>query len=56
MSSSVYSDKGIMKCIGDILKSIVKSIEVKVGNLIMGISDYLIGKNLNMISIDIIKM
>ncbi|MEC1288872.1 flagellar hook-associated protein 2 [Bacillus mojavensis] len=55
-NSSAYSDKGIMKRIGDTLKSTVKSIEAKAGNSTMGTSDYSIGKNLNTISTDITKM
>ncbi|MEC1615646.1 flagellar hook-associated protein 2 [Bacillus mojavensis] len=55
-SSSAYGDKGIMKRIGDTLKSTVKSIEAKAGNSTMGTSDYSIGKNLNTISTDITKM
>ncbi|CUB13248.1 Flagellar hook-associated protein 2 [Bacillus subtilis] len=55
-NSSAYSDKGIMKRIGDTLKSTVKSIEAKAGNSTMGTNDYSIGKNLNTISTDITKM
>ncbi|MDG3072670.1 flagellar hook-associated protein 2 [Bacillus halotolerans] len=55
-NSSAYSDKGIMKRIGETLKSTVKSIEAKAGNSTMGTNDYSIGKNLNTISTDITKM
>ncbi|WP_163117116.1 flagellar hook-associated protein 2 [Bacillus sp. FSL K6-1560] len=55
-NSSAYSDKGVMKRIGDTLKSTVKSIEAKAGNSTMGTNDYSIGKNLNTISTDITKM
>ncbi|MHC5562438.1 flagellar hook-associated protein 2 [Bacillus spizizenii] len=55
-NSSDYSEKGIMKRIGDTLKSTVKSIEAKAGNSTMGTNDYSIGKNLNTISTDITKM
>lgn len=55
-NSSAYSDKGIMKRIGDTLKNTVKSIEAKAGNSTMGTNDYSIGKNLNTISTDITKM
>lgn len=55
-NSSAYSDKGIMKRIGDTLKSTVKGIEAKAGNSTMGTNDYSIGKNLNTISTDITKM
>lgn len=55
-NSSAYSEKGIMKRIGDTLKSTVKSIEAKAGNSTMGTNDYSIGKNLNTISTDITKM
>ncbi|MCM3012237.1 flagellar hook-associated protein 2 [Bacillus subtilis] len=55
-NSSAYSDKGIMKRIGDTLKSTVKSIEAKAGNSTMGTNDYSIGKNLNTISTNITKM
>lgn len=55
-NSGAYSDKGIMKRIGDTLKSTVKSIEAKAGNSTMGTNDYSIGKNLNTISTDITKM
>ncbi|MCI4167759.1 flagellar hook-associated protein 2 [Bacillus spizizenii] len=55
-NSSAYSDKGIMKRIGDTLKSTMKSIEAKAGNSTMGTNDYSIGKNLNTISTDITKM
>ncbi|WP_276731620.1 flagellar hook-associated protein 2 [Bacillus sp. (in: firmicutes)] len=55
-NSSAYSDKGIMKRIGDTLKSTVKSIEAKAGNSTMGADNYSIGKNLTTISTDIIKM
>nr|WGD93473.1 flagellar hook-associated protein 2 [Bacillus subtilis] len=55
-NSGAYSDKGVMKRIGDTLKSTVKSIEAKAGNSTMGTNDYSIGKNLNTISTDITKM
>ncbi|KAF1677451.1 flagellar hook-associated protein 2 [Bacillus mexicanus] len=55
-SSSAYNEKGIMKRIGDTLKSTVKSIEAKAGNSTMGTNNYSIGKNLNTISTDIINM
>ncbi|MCY7916021.1 flagellar hook-associated protein 2 [Bacillus vallismortis] len=55
-NSSAYSEKGIMKRIGDTLKSTVKSIEAKAGNSTMGTNNYLIGKNLNTINTDISKM
>ncbi|MCI4138141.1 flagellar hook-associated protein 2 [Bacillus vallismortis] len=55
-NSSPYSEKGIMKRIGDTLKSTVKSIEAKAGNSTMGTNNYLIGKNLNTINTDISKM
>ncbi|MFT4399143.1 flagellar hook-associated protein 2 [Bacillus sp. SW14] len=55
-NSSPYSEKGIMKRIGDTLKSTVKSIEAKAGNSTMGTDNYLIGKNINTINTDISKM